>query len=98
MAAFILLAGCTEKTDSQWKAKSIEIDGNGQDWESIPLEYNENLKIVYGIVNDKKSLIVIIRFNNPAIARQFGRRGVTLCFNDENKKDKQKRGATELIY
>lgn len=88
LTALILLSSCSEKINSQWKT-GIEIDGQGQDWDGVPLQYNENLKIVYGIVNNEKSLNVIVRFNDPAIARQFAMRGVTLWFNDENKKDKQ---------
>ena len=89
LTALILLSSCSEKINSQWKTTAIEIDGHGQDWDGIPLQYNENMKIIYGIVNDEKALNFIIRFNDPSVARQFAARGVTLWFNDQNKKDKQ---------
>lgn len=90
MTALSLLSSCGVKINSQWKTTAIEIDGHGQDWDGIPLQYNENMKIIYGIVNDEKALNFIIRFNDPSVARQFAMRGVTLWFNDENKKDKQR--------
>lgn len=86
---FLFTSNCAEKINASWKISPIEIDGNGQDWERYPLTYNDQTKVMYGIVHDDESLNILFRFNDPSVARIFSRRGVTLWFNNKNKKDKK---------
>ena len=80
--------GCGEKIESTWKTQFLTIDGNSQDWEGLPLQYQEDMKIVYGIVNDDATVNVVIRFNDERLARMFSMRGFTLWLNDEDSENK----------
>ncbi|MEE9117208.1 MAG: hypothetical protein V3U02_01260, partial [Calditrichia bacterium] len=62
---------------------------NGQDWEGFPLQYQEDMKIVYGIVNDDATVNFMIRFNDESLARMFSMRGFTLWLNEEDEEQKQ---------
>ena len=86
---FILTEGCGEKIESTWKNQELTVDGNGQDWEGLPLQYQEEMKIVYGIVNDDATVDFIIRFNDERLAHMFSMRGFTLWLNEEGEEQKQ---------
>ncbi len=85
----ILTEGCGEKIESTWKNQELTVDGNGQDWEGFPLQYHEDMKIVYGIVNDDATVNFMIRFNDESLARMFSMRGFTLWLNEEDEEQKQ---------
>ena len=84
----ILTTGCGEKIESSWKRQTLTIDGDGQDWEGLPLLYKEDMKIVYGIVNDGETIDFMIRFNDQNLARLFSMRGFTLWLNDRDSDEK----------
>jgi hypothetical protein len=84
----IQATGCGETINSTWKSQEITTDGNGDDWEGIPLQYQEDMKIVYGIVNDNETVYFIIRFNDTNLARMFSMRGFTLWLSDEDSEKK----------
>jgi hypothetical protein len=85
----VLFAGCSnKKVESQWDDQSISIDGNGKDWESLPLEYDEELDIVYGIVNDENSLNLLLRFRDHKLALKMNSRGAILWLDEKGKKKK----------
>jgi hypothetical protein len=90
MALFFTISqsSCGDKIESHWKTHQIKIDGDGSDWEGYPLQYNEDMKIVYGIVNDDHNLEFMIRFNDKRLAHQFAVRGFTLWVNDEAEQGK----------
>jgi hypothetical protein len=85
----ILTAGCGETINSTWISQDITIDGDGDDWEGIPLQYQEDMKVVYGIANDDEVINFIIRFNDERLARLFSMRGFALWLNEEDSEDKQ---------
>lgn len=85
----VLSTGCGEKIESTWKNQELTVDGNGQDWEGFPLQYHEDMKIVYGIVNDDATVNFMIRFNDESLARMFSMRGFTLWLNEEDEEQKQ---------
>lgn len=85
----VLTAGCGEKIESTWKNQELTMDGDGQDWEGFPLQYNEEMKVVYGIANDDKNLNFMIRFNDPDLARMFSIRGFTLWLNNEDNEKRK---------
>lgn len=85
----VLFVGCSsKKVESQWVDQPISIDGNGKDWEAFPLEYDEELDIVYGIVNDENSLNLLLRFRDHKLARKMNSRGVILWLDEKGKKKK----------
>jgi len=84
---FLLSCG-GEIIESQWLAESIVIDGDAAEWENIPLYFNENLNVVYGIANDKTHIHFMIRFNDQQVARMFSARGFTLRFNENDEKNR----------
>ena len=83
------MAGCSQKVDSSWKNTAIEIDGLGKDWLDASMTYNKELKLMYGLANDDSALYLMLRFNDPQLARIFAVRGITLWFKDENNKKKK---------
>ena len=88
LVVVILIVGCGVTINSTWKSQEITIDGNGDDWEGLPLQYQEDMKVVYGIVNDNEAINFIFRFNDADLARLFSMRGFTLWLNDEDFKKK----------
>jgi len=80
--------GCSKQIDSQWKNSAIEIDGKGHDWENIPMEYDEDIKVMYGLANNDSTISLMLRFNDSKLAGMFAMRGVTLWFNDKKEKEK----------
>ncbi len=86
---FATLVGCGDQTIRSYKKTSdIIIDGNGKDWSETPLEYNEDMKMVYGVVNDETTLSLMARFSDRQLLRMFQSRGVVLWFNEKNDTDK----------
>ncbi len=86
---FISLICCSdEKIQSKWSDDTISIDGNGMDWKDIPLTYNEDMKLIYGFINNDSSLSFMMRFRDQGLARMLSRRGMTLWFNENNDKVK----------
>ena len=84
---FILSAGCGETINSTWKSQEITIDGKGDDWEGLPLQYQEEMNVVYGVVNDDKNIDFMIRFNDERLARMFSMRGFALWLNGKEDKE-----------
>lgn len=85
----ILTAGCGDTIKSTWKSQEITIDGKAEDWEGIPLQYQEDMNIVYGMVNDDKTIDFMIRFNDEKLAQMFSMRGFALWLNGEDEEEKQ---------
>jgi hypothetical protein len=88
----LLFNGCGgEKFQSHWKKSDIVIDGQVDDWTNYPAEYYEKdeSRMIVGFANDDTSLNMMIRFRDHKLARLFERRGVTLWFDGNNKKDKE---------
>ena len=89
---FLLFTACGgKKVASQWKNAAITVDGQGDDWATIPLLYYDEFKFVMGIANTANTLDIMIRFNDPELAAMIQRRGVTLWI-DRNKKKKKTYG------
>jgi hypothetical protein len=86
---FSLIVACGETINSTWKSQNIIIDGNADDWEGLPLQYQEDMNVVYGVVNDDKNIEFMIRFNNERLARMFSMRGFALWLNEEGEEEKQ---------
>jgi uncharacterized membrane protein YgcG len=85
----VAIIGCGETINSTWKSQDIVIDGHANDWEGIPLQYQEDMKVVYGIINDETVINAMIRFNDERLARMFSMRGFTLWFNENNDEEEQ---------
>ncbi len=85
----VVAAGCGEKIESTWKSQEIVIDGNGEDWEGIPLQFQEDMNVVYGVVNNDDIIAFIIRFNDQQLARMFSMRGFALWLNGADEEEKQ---------
>lgn len=89
LVVVILIVGCGETINSTWKSQEITIDGNGDDWEGLPLQYQEDMNVVYGLVNDDKTIDFMIRFNDENLARMFSMRGFALWLNEKGEEEKQ---------
>jgi uncharacterized membrane protein YgcG len=91
LMSMIIIAtmGCGETINSTWKSQEITIDGNGDDWEGLPLQYQEDMNVVYGMVNNENTIDFMIRFNDENLARMFSMRGFALWLNGEDDEEKQ---------
>lgn len=83
-----MISSCGKKLQSHWTAQVIAVDGLWEDWQDIPLEYNEDFNLMYGLANNDSALFVTLRFSDPRLARSFAGRGLTLWFDGANKKKK----------
>ena len=82
------LISCGETIESTWKSQPLVIDGNGKDWEGLPLQYQEDMNLVYGVVNDNRAIDFMVRFNDQRLAQTFARRGFTVWINTEDQEEK----------
>jgi hypothetical protein len=78
-----------ETTEITRKNRDIVIDGNFTDWKDIPTQFDENLNLVSGIINDDSCLYVMLRFQDAHLARKMNMCGSTLWLNSNNKKEKK---------
>ena len=82
------LVSCGETIESTWKSQPLVIDGNGKDWEGLPLQYQEGMNLVYGVVNDDRYIDFMVRFNDQRLAQTFAMRGFTVWVNAEDQEEK----------
>ncbi len=84
-----LFSGCLGKqVNSQWDQQKIAIDGNDNDWETYPIEYNEDLDIVYGVANDDDVVSLMLSFQDNRLAQMINARGITIWVDGSGKKRK----------
>ena len=88
LAPIFTFTSCGEKIESTWKDKPIIVDGKGNEWNTYPLQFNDDLNLVYGIVNNDSTLYCMIRFNDQQLARMMAVRGFTLWVNNSNNEKK----------
>jgi hypothetical protein len=84
----LFLTSCGEKIESYWLDKTLVIDGDASDWDELPLQYNKDMKIVYGIVNNDSEMCMMLRFNDQKVAQMFAVRGFILWANDTDSEKK----------
>jgi hypothetical protein len=82
------LVSCGETIESTWKSQPLVVDGNGKDWEGLPLQYQEEMNLVYGVVNDDSSINFMVRFNDQRLAHTFAMRGFTVWINAADQEEK----------
>jgi hypothetical protein len=82
------IIGCGKTMESTWVRSPLVVDGNGGDWSKYPLQYNEDLNLVYGFANDDSLLYCMIRFNDQHLAEMMAIRGFTLWANDPDEEEK----------
>ena len=86
VGTLLIISGCTEsEIRSTPQRNVITVDGLAEDWKDYPLEYNKDLKLVYGAVHSDKNLYLVFSFNDVHLARMIAVRGLTLWVG-ENKK------------
>lgn len=92
IAVMLILTACSQKSvQSHWAEQAIETDGFSNDWPASAMQVNEELKLVYGVVNDEDALNVLIRFQDPQLARRISTQGFNIWF------DKEKRTGIQFI-
>lgn len=82
------LLSCGETIESTWRTEPLTVDGDGRDWNPYPLQYNEEMNLVYGFVNDDSVLYLMIRFNDQQLARMMAVRGFTFWANNSDDEKK----------
>lgn len=92
VAAVYLLftTGCdkTISVQSVWNDGRVNVDGRGEDWENVPLDSVEEMKLSWGIRNDGSNLYVLIVSWNDQLIRIFQREGITLWIDSSLGKKK----------
>ncbi len=86
IAVMLILAACSQKSvQSHWAEQTIETEGFSNDWPASAMQINEELKLVYGVVNDENTLNILIRFQDPLLARRISTRGFNIWFDREKR-------------
>jgi len=83
----LVFQGCSTKTiESHWQHEIPSVDGMADDWTAASLNYEEELKLVYGIGNDNENVRFVIRFNDRRLAHKIDRRGMVIWLDkDKNR-------------
>jgi uncharacterized membrane protein YgcG len=85
-----LAVGCKNmKITSQWKPENLKVDGNGSDWEAIPLAMSDKINGVMGIVNDVENQYIILKLSDQRMVRRIQMMGLTIWINSNGKKKKE---------
>lgn len=85
----ILLSCGTDSIKSHWALQPINVDGDGDEWDTQSLLYLEDLDMMLGVCNTDQALNILIRFNDPQLARMLMARGFTLWFSDDDDQAKK---------
>ncbi len=81
--------GCkTHQVDSHWLDHPVKIDGDVNEWQSIPLLSVEESEMSLGITNDADNLFVMVAFKDLSLARMYRMNGLKIWINTESKEDK----------
>jgi len=84
----VFIIGCNRlKFESQWSKNPISVDGNPSDWESKALNELEEMSVSLGLCNDSDYLYLLIRAENPMIAENLRRAGISLTFSNKDVKE-----------
>jgi len=91
LGLFIFLwSGCGGRTvQSTWTAKDIQIDGRSDDWDSAWLQFDDDLKMLYGVVNSDDKIDVLIEFKDPVLAQRICTQGFTIWFDKDKTRGVQ---------
>jgi hypothetical protein len=87
----LIFIGCGgKKLQSRWNDMELVVDGLGKDWPGYILEYTEKagFAFVYAFANDEKSVNLMFRFEDKGFARMINTRGLTVWFDENDKKNK----------
>lgn len=76
----------TPEFESQYPTQEILIDGNDEDWDTVPSQKIESLSASLSILNDQEYLYLLIRIENPMISRLLQTRGISLSLIGEKAK------------
>lgn len=76
-----LLIDCrSPEFKSQWIDKAINIDGQENDWKTIPLYRLESWSSALGLCNDSEYFYIFLKIENPLLAMNLYTNGITLKF------------------
>ena len=90
LLSMTLIVGCKQKIlTSQWKPENLKVDGNGSDWEKIPLAMSDKINGLMGAVNDAENQYIIFKISDQRMARRIQTIGLTVWINTNGKKKKE---------
>jgi len=85
-----LFIGCgNDSYKSEKVSSNITIDGLGEDWADIPLNYIEDMGMVIGFVNDDSVLYGMFRFSDHLLACKIHLRGAILWIDPQQDEEKR---------
>ena len=85
-----IIIGCnSHEIQNQYSEGMITTDGDYTDWESIDLQYIEELNLVMGSLNDTENLFVMFRFTDHKLARKIEMMGVTFWMAEKGNREKK---------
>jgi len=83
----LVFQGCSTKTiESHWQHEVPSVDGMADDWTPASLNYQEELKLAYGVGNDDENVRFVIRFNDRRLAHKIDRRGMVIWLDKDKKR------------
>ena len=79
-----------EMISSRWASNQINIDGRSDDWKDEAFHFEKKLGVDYSFKNDAENLFILFVFKDPRYLSSINDTGMTIWFNLEGKKKKNK--------
>jgi hypothetical protein len=91
VVVILTLSGCDEQRDiaSVWKTGAARVDGKGNEWSDVALNYFEEGEVSWGIMNDSERIYLIVVSSNEESIRRLRQSGITLWFSSTGEKKKR---------
>ncbi|HJV76940.1 MAG TPA: hypothetical protein VJ602_01060 [Paludibacter sp.] len=79
LGVFCICSGAfAQVSSSKWQAQSIVIDGNGEDWGTLPRFFNAESNVKYEFRNDAQNLYIILKAADRATQMQLAQAGFSV--------------------
>ena len=78
VGVFGITSNCKTELKNQWADSAITIDGGYSDWETVNLQFFEEINMVIGSQNDAENIYIMFRFTDQRLARKIQVMGVTI--------------------
>ncbi len=76
--------------ESRRAAQPAQIDGQDEEWSKDALYFEKSARVQLAFQNDQENLYVLLVFEEPKSLSSIEQTGITLSFNAEGKKKKEK--------
>jgi hypothetical protein len=75
---------------SAWASAPVKIDGQGLEWQAVPMLTDKDSKAEYALLNDGRNLYVFLAFKTPEAASTIESTGLKIYYGAADKKSKDR--------